>query len=280
MPRETRVSSAISRTKSTFAWQRLAARQWGVVDIDDLRACGLSRRRSRSASRLAGFTPFIGVFTPWATRRISLRGRCLAAVKACGPGAVISHFAAAFLWGMLEPFDCLPDVTAPTPRRHPSINTHQRQEHRRHDPPRHPRHHTDPDPHPPLGRSFRSRPCAAPSTRPSTAASSRPSNSSPPTTAAPRNSAASWPQPPRPARRTRTSPSICFTRPESPSPSSTRASAVRPRSRTSCGPTSTSSWKPTVGVTTTIRWHAPTTATSSESSKPSATRSSAPHGPR
>ena len=54
---------------------------------------------------------------------ISLRGRCLAAVKACGAGAVISHYAAAFLWGMLEPFDC-----SPTSRRQeqepPGINTH------------------------------------------------------------------------------------------------------------------------------------------------------------
>jgi len=103
----------------------VAARQWGVVDIDDLRACSLTREAISWRIENGRLHPlYRGVYAV-GHPTISLRGRCLAAVKACGPGAVISHFAAAFLWGMLEPFTRYPDVTAPKPRRHPGINTHQ-----------------------------------------------------------------------------------------------------------------------------------------------------------
>jgi very-short-patch-repair endonuclease len=37
---------------------------------------------------------------------------------------VISHFAAAFLWGMIDPFQRYPDITAPTKRKVTGINTH------------------------------------------------------------------------------------------------------------------------------------------------------------
>ena len=46
------------------------------------------------------------------------------AVKACGWGAVLSHYSAAVLWELL-PWDFrFPDVTAPTLRRRPGIQTH------------------------------------------------------------------------------------------------------------------------------------------------------------
>lgn len=48
---------------------------------------------------------------------MSLHGQCLAAVFACGPGAVLSHYSAAWLWGLArwkpEPFH----VTGPVARR-------------------------------------------------------------------------------------------------------------------------------------------------------------------
>ena len=209
------------------------------------------RGRSPSASRAGRLhTLYRGVYAV-GHPTISLRGRCLAAVKACGPGAVISHFAAAFLWGMLEPFTRYPDVTAPTPRKPPGD---QHASAPRTSTPRPSTASRSPRPSRPLStspRCCRSRPSAAPSTRPSTAASSRRSNSSPPTTEGRRNCEASSPRPPRPAPRTRTSSCTSSTRPESPSRSSTRASALRTRSPTSCGPTATSSWKPTAGATTT-----------------------------
>jgi hypothetical protein len=102
----------------------VAARQWGVVDLDDLRRSGLSKQAVAKRVAAGRLHPlYRGVYAV-GHPTISLRGRCLAAVKACGPGAVISHFAAAFLWGMLEPFNCLPDITAPSQRSHPAINTH------------------------------------------------------------------------------------------------------------------------------------------------------------
>ncbi len=56
---------------------------------------------------------------------LTREGWFLAAVKACGPGAVLSHFSAAVLWELLDPFERYPDVTASKHRRHPRINTHQ-----------------------------------------------------------------------------------------------------------------------------------------------------------
>lgn len=102
----------------------IAARQWGVVDIDDLRACGLTREAISWRIENGRLHPlYRGVYAV-GHPTISLRGRCLAAIKACGAGSVISHFAAAFLWGILVPFQCLPDITAPTRRTHAGINTH------------------------------------------------------------------------------------------------------------------------------------------------------------
>jgi hypothetical protein len=68
---------------------RLAANQWGVVSA-----------------------------------RLTLEGRFIAAVKACGEGAVLSHFAAAALWGMVAWDDRYPEVTARHSARHPGIRVH------------------------------------------------------------------------------------------------------------------------------------------------------------
>ena len=54
---------------------------------------------------------------------VTLEGRFLAAVKACGPTAVLSHFSAAALYGLVRWDDRFPEVTAPAPSertsRHP-----------------------------------------------------------------------------------------------------------------------------------------------------------------
>jgi hypothetical protein len=42
---------------------------------------------------------------------LPLEGRLLAAVKACGPGAVLSHYSAAALWGFVDWDDRYPEVT-------------------------------------------------------------------------------------------------------------------------------------------------------------------------
>ena len=55
------------------------------------------------------------------------QGRLLAAVKACGPDAVLSHYSAAALWGFVDyDADRHPDVTVPGVggERHPRIRVH------------------------------------------------------------------------------------------------------------------------------------------------------------
>ena len=64
-----------------------------------------------------------GVYA-WGHHNIPVEGRWLAAVKACGPCAVLSHYAAAALWELVK-WDGRPiDITAPTKHRHPRIHAH------------------------------------------------------------------------------------------------------------------------------------------------------------
>ncbi|MDA0160704.1 DUF559 domain-containing protein [Solirubrobacter ginsenosidimutans] len=51
----------------------------------------------------------------------------LAAVRACGPSAVLSHFSAAVLYGWFDWDDRFPEVTANHPRGHAGIYTHRSQ---------------------------------------------------------------------------------------------------------------------------------------------------------
>src|SRR3954454_16617326 len=105
---------------------RLAAEEWAVLSTKELHSCGLSREmiaarvRRRYLHRLhrrvyaVGHTNGMG------------EGRFLAAVKACGRGAVLSHFSAAALWGMVEWNGRKPEVTLcdTTPRTHSGIVVH------------------------------------------------------------------------------------------------------------------------------------------------------------
>jgi hypothetical protein len=103
---------------------RLAAREHGVLSAAELHACGLNDhaillrvRKGRLHKRYRGV---YAVGHP----NLSLNGQFLAAVKACGPDAVLSHFSAGALHGLLKWDDRYPEVTAPTPRRHPGIRSH------------------------------------------------------------------------------------------------------------------------------------------------------------
>jgi predicted transcriptional regulator of viral defense system len=82
---------------------RLAARQHGVVTFEQLLACGVSRSgitRQVKSGRLHRIHR--GVYA-LGHKRLTFEGRCMAAVLACGEGAVASHRAAGTLWGMLPP---------------------------------------------------------------------------------------------------------------------------------------------------------------------------------
>lgn len=103
-----------------------AAEQWGVLSTAELLACGLTHPAiSRRGARGWLHPLYTGV---WAVGHPNppLEGRLLAAVKACGPDAVLSHRAAAELWGLLEPADRRPEVTVvgAGTRVHPGILVH------------------------------------------------------------------------------------------------------------------------------------------------------------
>jgi very-short-patch-repair endonuclease/predicted transcriptional regulator of viral defense system len=94
----------------------LAARQWGVVSLAQLRALGLGERGVRH--RAAGGRLHRVHRGVYAVGHTVLRGegRRLAAVLACGEGAVLSHRSAAAHWGLLATSAARIDVTAPRTR--------------------------------------------------------------------------------------------------------------------------------------------------------------------
>jgi predicted transcriptional regulator of viral defense system len=105
---------------------RLAATEWPVLSLDELRRCGLSEDMvSRRVRRGQLHWLHQGVYAV-GHANVALAGRFLAAVKACGRGAVLSHFSAAALWGMVDWDERHVDVTVndTTPRVHAGIRIH------------------------------------------------------------------------------------------------------------------------------------------------------------
>jgi hypothetical protein len=108
-----------------LAVSELAGGQWGVVSVAQLRALGVGRsaitRRVR-AGQLHRLYPAV-----YSVGHAALRpeGHRLAAVLACGPGAVLSHRSAAAHWGLLRTDQTRIDVTAPRGRHGaPGIRLH------------------------------------------------------------------------------------------------------------------------------------------------------------
>ena len=96
----------------------LAARQYGVVDRAELEGLGLDKwgvGRLVRAGWLHRVHPGVYSVGPPV---LSLRGRYLAAVKACGPTAALSHRSAADLWEM-RPNSRWIEVTVGRVRRQP-----------------------------------------------------------------------------------------------------------------------------------------------------------------
>jgi hypothetical protein len=104
----------------------LAAEQHGVVSATQLRRCGLGdtavrvRVRNGRLHRLHHGVYAVGHAAP------TLHGRFLAAVLACGEGAVLSHRSAVALWGLMPWDERHPEVTVAgtAPRRRPGIRIH------------------------------------------------------------------------------------------------------------------------------------------------------------
>jgi uncharacterized protein DUF559/putative AbiEi antitoxin of type IV toxin-antitoxin system len=115
-----------SDTRPDVLVARRAADAWGVLSLDELFACGLSR--NAVSERVRGgrlHRIHCGVYAVGHTN-VTLEGRFLAAVKACGPGAVLSHVSAAALWGFVPWDDRYPEVTVfgTSPRTHRGLRVH------------------------------------------------------------------------------------------------------------------------------------------------------------
>jgi very-short-patch-repair endonuclease len=117
MPRERRLRRD-PRDKSAFradpAIAEVAARQWGVLSTAELIAIGMTRSSILRRHRRGHLHPLHpGVWAvghampPW-------EGRMLAAVKACGPTALLSHYSASELFGFVDRLERCPDVTVTT----------------------------------------------------------------------------------------------------------------------------------------------------------------------
>ncbi|HEU4657389.1 MAG TPA: type IV toxin-antitoxin system AbiEi family antitoxin domain-containing protein [Capillimicrobium sp.] len=105
---------------------RRAGRQHGVVDLDELRACGLTRNAVSNRVRAGWLHPkHRGVYAV-GHPELTLRGEFMAAVKACGPGAVLSHVSAAVLHALVDWDDRFPEVTVhgSATRLHRGIRVH------------------------------------------------------------------------------------------------------------------------------------------------------------
>jgi hypothetical protein len=106
------------RPRSHQALAELAKRQHGVVSIRQLTGpLGYSRpavSRAVAAGRLHQLHR--GVYAV-GHARISRQGQCLAAVLACGPGALLSHGSAAWLWDIATRAPVPFQVTTPVRRK-------------------------------------------------------------------------------------------------------------------------------------------------------------------
>ena len=99
--------------RSHAAVAELASRQFGLVTYAQLRRLGFSGGTiGRSSRALRLHRVHRGVYCV-GHAVLSDHGRCLAAVMASGRGTVISHQAAAWLWGLLPNCPRTIDVTVP-----------------------------------------------------------------------------------------------------------------------------------------------------------------------
>lgn len=95
---------------------RICHGQFGLITLSQLEAQGLTRQGVQErvvVGRLHRIHQTVYSLTPGV---MTERGRFMAAVLACGPEAVLSHRAAAYLWGIVDEWHEPIDVTAPNRR--------------------------------------------------------------------------------------------------------------------------------------------------------------------
>lgn len=126
---ECRVPEPQAQQVDTRPDVRVAARAadtWGVLSIAELRACGLNDKAVEVRVRNGRLHPVHRGIYAVGHVNLPLEGRLLAAVKACGPGAVLSHYSAAALWGFVDWDDRFPEVTVvgTSTRSHRTVRVH------------------------------------------------------------------------------------------------------------------------------------------------------------
>lgn len=89
-------------TRPDGAIAHLAANQWGVLSLTELLQRGLSRPAVTTRVKAGHLHPIHRDVYAVGHPNLSLEGRFVAAVKACGPTAVLSHFSAAALYGLVR----------------------------------------------------------------------------------------------------------------------------------------------------------------------------------
>lgn len=112
---------------SDIAIAQRATEQHGVLSTGELRDLGLSHDAIRDRERGGRLHRIHRGVYAIGHRFLTLEARFLAAVKACGPTAILSHFSAAVLWGLVDwDEDRYPEVTIldTTPRSHSGILVH------------------------------------------------------------------------------------------------------------------------------------------------------------
>jgi len=104
---------------------KLAARQHGVVCRRQLLELGLVESKIESRRRRGALVPVHRGVYAVGHDGLTVEGRWMAAVLACGPGSALSHRSAAQLWGLIRRSGSIPEVTRPaTFRPRPGVCAH------------------------------------------------------------------------------------------------------------------------------------------------------------
>ena len=117
----------ISESRSRKAWD-LARRQHGVITRGQLIGLGFTPKAIKHRVHVGRLHPVIRGVYAVGRRDLNREGRWMAAVLACGPGAVLSHRSAAALWGFGNEHPDYIDVsvTRPSEARIPGLRCHRR----------------------------------------------------------------------------------------------------------------------------------------------------------
>jgi hypothetical protein len=103
----------------------LAERQHGVVALWQLRELGLSASAARSQAGVGRLRRIHRAVYAFGHRRLTPRGRWMAAVLACGPDAALSHRAAGAALGIRMSSSAVTEVTTPRRCRIAGVRVHE-----------------------------------------------------------------------------------------------------------------------------------------------------------